>query len=222
MDDELTLPEVPGDEAKVPDVNPTYEPVTQCEGRYEVDPIPGGKRFQGSWLVLDDGTRYVLSYRPVPDYYPFVDKRVIVTGRPYTPGRDTQHVLADHFQVISIELAPGETPYPDPPSKIPAPPLLRTVGEICAYDGRWGQVVGKLIALKDDPDTYFHIAYVELEDGTQITARYAAKGQWEPYLGSTITVISRIEVITANTMPESDEGKVVLTGWYAICADDSP
>jgi hypothetical protein len=68
MDEELTLSDVPDDETSVPDLEPTYGPDMECEGRYEVDPIPGGKRFQGSWLILDDGTRYVLSYRPHPDH----------------------------------------------------------------------------------------------------------------------------------------------------------
>jgi hypothetical protein len=221
MDDELTLPDVPEDEAKVPDLEPTYGPEMQCEGRYEVDPIPGDKRFQGSWLVLDDGTRYVLSYRPNPDHFHFVDKRVRVTGRPYTPGRDTQHLLAKHLQIMSIELAPGETPYAEPPTSLPEPPLLRTQPELRERAGCWGRVAGRLVALEDDPDTHFHSAFIQLEDGARITAHYAAKGQWEPYLGSTITITSRIEVKTPGIVPGGDD-EVVLTGWYAICSGENP
>jgi hypothetical protein len=221
MDEELTLSDVPDDETSVPDLEPTYGPDMECEGRYEVDPIPGGKRFQGSWLILDDGTRYVLSYRPHPDHYRFVDKRVRVMGRPYTPGRDTQHMLAKHFQIISIALAPGEIPYAEPPTTLPSPPLLRTERELNARAGQWAQVVGRLIALEDDPDSHFHTACIELEDGGKITALYAAKGQWEPYLGSTITVTSRIEVHTSDAVSAGEQGGVVLTGWYAICEGES-
>lgn len=215
MDDVLTLADIPEDDANKPDLEPTYEPVVQCEARFEIDPIPGGKRFQGSWLVLDDSRRYVLSYRPIPEYYPFVDKRVSVTGRPYTPGRDTQHIHAKHFQVISIELAPGEIPYEELPTELPTPPLLYSADALRERNGRWGQVVGQLIDLKDDPDTHFNIAFLKLEDGTEITAHYAAESQWRPFLGSTVTVVSRIEVGTADMACEEDE--VVLTGWYAVC-----
>jgi hypothetical protein len=221
MDDVLTLPDAPEDETNGLDLEPTYEPVMQCEGRYEVDPIPGGKRFQGSWLVLDDGTRYVLSYRPNPDYFLFVDKRVRVTGRPYTPGRDTQHMLAAHFQIISIELAPGEIQYADPPSQLPAPPILRTLDEIRMRVGRWGQVVGHLIALQDEEDTHFKIAHLELEDGIRIIARNAAERQWKPYLGSIITIVSRIEMSSSGGASTDDENAVILTGWYAICPGET-
>lgn len=217
MDDVLALPEKPGDETQGPDIEPAYGPVMQCEGRFEIDPIPGGKRFQGSWLVLDNGKRYVVSYRPVAKYFPFVDKRVYVTGRPYTPGRDTQHMMAEHFQVDTMELVPGETPYAETPVECPAPPLLHTVDEITACDGRWGQVVGQLLALEDDPDTYFNIAHLQLEDGTIIIARYASEQMWKPYIGSTITVMSRIEVITSETAPAEGKCRVALIGWYALC-----
>jgi hypothetical protein len=99
-----------GDEQQVGlDVEPSYGDPVRLEGRYEVDPIAGGKRFQGAWLVLDDGTRYVIAYRPVPGHFPFLSKRVVIQGRPYMPGRDTQHIQAPHLEVQSIELAPGET-----------------------------------------------------------------------------------------------------------------
>ncbi len=110
----------------------------------------------------------MLGYRPIPQYYPFVDKRVTVTGHPYSPGRDTQHVLATHFQLISMAFAPGETPYAEPPTELPAPPLLRTAEAIYARDGLWGQVVGRLIALADDPDTMFYNAQLELQDGSVV------------------------------------------------------
>jgi hypothetical protein len=217
MEDELTLPDQPEDEVSTPDVEPSYGPVTRFEGRYEVDPIPGGKRFQGTWLVQEDGVRYVMSYRPVPEYFPYADKRVIVIGRPYQPGRDTQHMLAAHLQVLSIELAPGEISDTDIPTELPAPPLLRTAEDVFMRDGKWGQIVGRLVALEDDPDTDFSTAYIQLEDGTHLTARYAAPSQWQSYLGSTLTVMSRIEVVASHQNSADAKRKVVLTGWYAVC-----
>jgi hypothetical protein len=93
------------------DLEPTYGNLVRLTGVYEVDPIPGGKRFQGAWLVLDDGTRYVIAYRPVAEHLQYLEKRVHVEGRTYTPGADTQHIQATHLEVQRIELAPGETPY---------------------------------------------------------------------------------------------------------------
>ncbi len=43
----LTLPEFPEDKADGLDLEPAFGPVMQCEGRFEIDPIPGGKRLQG-------------------------------------------------------------------------------------------------------------------------------------------------------------------------------
>ena len=91
------------------DVEPTYDKPVQLEGHYEVDPVPGSKRFQGVWLVLDDNSRYLLAYRPIPEYADFVGKRVVVNGRPYTPGSDTQHIQAKHLRIDTIELTPSET-----------------------------------------------------------------------------------------------------------------
>jgi hypothetical protein len=217
MDDVLTLPGCPDDEPGAPDVEPTFGSVTECEGRYEVDPIAGGKRFQGAWLILDDGTRYVLSYRPIPAQFAYVDKRVRVTGRPYTPGRDTQHMMAAHFQLDTIELAPGEEPYAEVPVRLPAPPMLHTMDEICKHAGRWAQIITRLVSLEDDPDTYFSKANLELEDGTLVVALYAAEKLWEPYLGNTITVVSRIEVQPSKAVSNGNKCPAVLTGWYALC-----
>jgi len=79
--------------------------------------------------------------------------------------------------------------------------------------GRWGQVVGTLAKLEDDSETSFCTAILHLEDGTQLHALYAARHMWAPFLGRTVTVVSRIEPDAA-----AGETGVVLTGWYAICS----
>jgi hypothetical protein len=193
------------------DVEPVYGEPVCLEGRYEVDPIPGGKRLQGSWLVLDDGTRYVISYRPVPEYLCFVDKRVCVRGTPYTPGSDTQHVMVTHLAVDSIELAPGETPCEIPPPEVPLPPLVDNVEALAAREGRWARVTGTLETVRDDPDGYLGIAELELADGTRIVARNVPRDEWDSHLGRTVTVTSRVE--------RSGEGHDLI-GWYAIAAGE--
>jgi hypothetical protein len=198
------------------DIEPTYGDPVQLEGRYEVDPIPGGKRFQGAWLVLEDGTRYVIAYRPVAKYFQFIDKRVRIGGRPYTPGRDTQHIQATHLEVHSIELAPGETPYASPPTEWVAPPLARTAGDLAARDGRWAQVVGTLEALRRDPDGYLGIAQLRLTDSTRVRVCNVPLGEWSRHEGTLVTVTSRVARVEGDG-PASFE----LIGWHAICAGDA-
>ena len=198
------------------DVEPSFGQVVQLEGRYEVDPIPGGKRFQGVWLVLDDGTRYVIAYRPAPEHFQFLDKRVRLTGRPYTPGADTQHIQATHLEVRSIELAAGETPHATPPSEVVPPPVGRTAGELAARGGRWARVVGRLEWVRDDPDGYLGMAQLRLGDGSQVRARNVPVAEWSHHQGQCVTVTSRVV--------ESEQGAVAtfeLIGWYAI-GDPTP
>lgn len=198
------------------DIEPAYSDPVQLEGRYEVDPIPGGKQFQGAWLVLDDGTRYVIAYRPVPGHFEFLDKRVLASGRPYMPGRDTQHILATHLEVHSIELVPGETPYLLPPAEPVAPPVARTATELAARDGRWVRVVGTLESVRDDPDGYLGTARLRLADGTEVQARNVRLAEWSRYCCKTLTVTSRVA--------RTEEGDFVpfeLVGWHAICEGDA-
>jgi hypothetical protein len=195
----------------LPNVEPSREEIVQLEGCYEVDPIPGGKRFQGAWLVLDDGTRFVIGYRPIAAHSEFIDKRVVVKGRPYMPGPDTQHIMATHLEIHSIELAPGETPYANPPTEVPAPPLVRTAGELAARCGHWVRVQGTLESVRKDPDGYLNIALLRLQDGSPLQAQNVRLAEWSRYEGKQVTVLSRVEEIeTAGTTA------CQLVGWYAI------
>jgi hypothetical protein len=198
------------------DTEPTYGDLVQLTGRYEVDPIPGGKRFQGAWLVLDDGTRYVIAYRPVPEHFRFLEKRVRVEGRPYRPGADTQHIQATHLEVRTIELAPGETPYTVPPTEPIPPPVLRTASEVAARDGRWARVVGRVEAVEDDPDGYLKLARLRLGDGIEVIVRNVLGAEWSQYVGKTVTVASRVVSI-------EDGGTVTfeLVGWREVCEGEA-
>jgi hypothetical protein len=191
------------------DLEPSFGEPVELEGVYEVDPIPGGKRFQGACLVLDDGTRYVIAYRPVPEHFRFLDKRVRVQGRPYWPGSDTQHIMMTHLEVHSIELAPGETPYATPPTE-PVAPVARTAGDLAARDGRWVRVVGTLEAVRSDPDDYLGTARLRLADGTQVQARSIRVAKWTSHVGKPVTVTSRVA--------RSEDGEVVTFDLVGRCA----
>lgn len=207
--DETSLP-------PVPDLEPSYGEPVQLEGRCEIDPIPGGKRLQGTWLVLDDGTRYVISYRPERAYFQFADKRVVVRGRPMMPGSDVQHVLTMHLTVESIVLAPGEVPYGSPPEQLPAPPLVKTAAALAALDGRWAQVAGVLESVRKDPDGYLSLASLRLADGAEIVAFNVPQSEWERYVGMLVTVVSRV-----GRPEDGEQAALGLVGWYAICEGET-
>jgi len=194
-------------------LEPSFGQGVQLVGRCEADPIAGSKRFQGIWLVLDDGTRYVLSYRPAAEYLAFADKRVVVQGRPYQPGSDTQHVMALHLAVDAITLAPGEQPHAIPPAAPPPPPLVRTADELAERDGRWAQVVGRLRAVGTDPDGYLGQAEVELADATVILVRGIPLGGWREHVGRLVTIVSRVRV---------ESGSFELTGTCTLAAHPQP
>ena len=194
------------------DIEPSYSDPVQLEGYYEVDPIPGGKRLQGAWLALDDGTRYVIAYRPVPEHFAYQDRRVQVEGRPYVPGRDTQHVVATHLEVHSIQLAPGETPYLLPPEKPLAPPVVRTATELAAREGRWARTVGTIESVHHDPGGYLGLARLRLEDGAEVRARDVRVAEWSRHRGKTVVVTSRVARAEIREL-----APVELIGWYAIC-----
>lgn len=162
--------------------------------RCVIDPVPGGKRLQAVSLVFDDGSSWIAAYRPDPRFWPFADKRVVFTGRPYVNPPHVQSVGGTHVEVKSIELAPGETAYAPAPERLPAPPTVKTLAELKARAGRWSRVVmpvegGKVVfpagALplrvfgrvepKAGPHTLM-AKYVEGNDGAAIYAAAACTG----------------------------------------------
>jgi len=183
----LNTPESISADESGPRTETTYGEECVLEGRYEVDALPGGKRFQGTWLVLEDGRRFVLSYRPDPKRFGFIHKRVRVRGRPYQPGVDTQHISADHFQVMTMDLAPGETPWPEPPLTIPAPPLVQR-GDQLAAAPRWVSVAGRLVSVEKVPDEYFGRAMVRLDDDTAVIVEPVTLSEWDIHIGQVVTV----------------------------------
>jgi hypothetical protein len=193
------------------DLEPTYGDPIELVGRYEVDPIPGGKHFQGAWLVLDDGTRYVIAYRPVPEHFQFLEKRVRIEGRPYVPGSDTQHIQATHLEVHTIELAPGETPYAVPPVEPIPPPVVRMASEAAARDGRWARVVGRVTSVEDDPDGYLDLVRLRLADDALVLAGNVLGTEWSHYVGKLVTVTSRVARVE-----EGGAAAFELVGWRKV------
>jgi hypothetical protein len=63
------------------------------------------KRFQGVWLEVAGGERWLVDYRANPLWRSFADRAVIVTGHHYAPDPWAQAIRADHFEVGRMRLA---------------------------------------------------------------------------------------------------------------------
>lgn len=72
-----------------------------------IDPAPGGKRFQGVWLELPNGKRWVVDYRAHGLWRAFENQTVVVTGSCYVPAG--QAVMATHFKVAHMKFAATPT-----------------------------------------------------------------------------------------------------------------
>lgn len=123
---------------------PTYQAKRTLLARYRIDPIAGGKNLQAVSLEAEDGTSYVRAYRPLRSELQYADKRVRVTGRPYENSPYVQSVTGLHFEVESIELAPGETPHDPAPTGILTPPQARSAAEARAQAGWYATCHGTL------------------------------------------------------------------------------
>lgn len=84
------VPEPPEAPAQAPEI-------VTLRAKVDIDDKPGGKKFQGVWLVTEDGNRHVISYRADPWWLGFEGRTVDATGKPYTPRG--QAIMADHFRV---------------------------------------------------------------------------------------------------------------------------
>lgn len=150
------------------------ETVTYDDAIFEIDRVAGGKRFQGSWLLLPGGQELLLSYRPMPEHFDLLGKKVVATGKHYTNPPNIQSIGADHFELHSIEAAPGVKPLSPKPTSLPAPPIVRDEKSFRGMFRRWVQLRAKLIGESegnDKEDSWIEVV-LELEDGTKIHANF--------------------------------------------------
>ncbi len=181
------------------------------EGILEIDRIAGGKRFQGTWLLRDDGGDFVLSYRPDPELFKFVGKRVFAIGSPYRPSPEEQHIDAEHFKLITMVLAPGEAAWDPEPTELPPPPRVGTAAGLAAMARRWVIAEG---TLTDDwsPEDGGHwgIARLRLDNG-EVSVSVATSDwdkSWKPLVGQEVGVTARVHL--------TDDDKLALGGANTI------
>lgn len=160
---------------------------------FEVDRVPGGKRFQGSWLLLGSGERLLLSYRPLPGYFHLLGKRVIATGRHKTHAPHEQQIGADHFELSSMEAAPGEAPITPKPVQLPSPPHVKTRAEFRAHFGRWVRIHPTFTGLATpQEDSRWLRLGLKLEDGSALevhTSTSDYEKSWRPLAGKQLTLL---------------------------------
>ncbi len=78
-------------------------PAQQLEATVRVDAAPSAKHFQGVWLELADGARWVIDYRATEIWRGFADQAVTVTGHRWEPQGQAIH--ATHFRVATMRFA---------------------------------------------------------------------------------------------------------------------
>jgi hypothetical protein len=104
------MPPVPNEPAPAPGPA-TSAPRAELRATVRIDAEPGAKRFQGVWLELSGGARWVIDYRAREVWRSFADRAVLVSGRCYEPKG--QAIRAQHFEVDRMRMAdPGRPDVP--------------------------------------------------------------------------------------------------------------
>jgi|GEM_PF-2890500 hypothetical protein len=189
------------------------ERIVTYTARFDIDRVAGGKRLQASALYLDGGSTLIVGYRPISKYFEFVNKRVVVKGFHYTNPPDVQQVMADHFTITEIKLAPGETPYPQKPTALPVPPMVQNRKEVDQNLERWVRARGKLGTGRKKADGPWFDIPLTLDDGTEIEISSVYRTRYEfdyqPRIGKTVTITSKLGTT-------KDKKKFVLVGQMSI------
>ncbi len=208
----------PTDDAPMeePSYEPTYSEPVEREALYVVMPVAGGKALQAASLHFDDGEVWIRSYRPVVEELQYADKRVVVTGRPYENSPYVQSVIGTHFELATIQLAHGETPYDPLPTRIPAPPFVEDRAALEARVGLWAHCVGVLTRLEPPADDrpWWGAGTLRLADGTELGMDAIPYGDGAPQVeqGQEATVLTLV------LAPREEGGQPTLGGPVRICA----
>jgi len=173
---------------------PSIGAAMSFEAVLDIDRVSGGKMFQGTWLLRDDGTKYVVGYRPVQRFFRFVGKRVTVSGIPYWNSPMVQSISGTHFYITDIALAPGETAWQPEPTGLPPPPRVSTADALRALAHRWVEVEGVLGAWQAGEQRWGRTT-LQLADGTTVTVEVLDdywRSTWEPLVGTKVVVTAQV------------------------------
>jgi hypothetical protein len=209
-----SAPEPPTEDPEVkpvndPETGPEGEAIVTVEGVLDIDRVPGGKRFQGVWLETASG-RYVITYRPHARYFPFVEKRVAVTGYVEHIPPHVQSIGATHFVVQDIALAPGESPHDPVPTDLLPPRPVRAGAEVAAAAGRWVQAVATLKgSTPTDSSTWVEANLDVGGEPVKVTlSAHLYEKHWARLEGQTLTVPGRLSQGTPRELYVADSSRV--------------
>ena len=194
--------------------------IVEFEARFDIDRTSGGKGFQGSWLEREGQPSLVCSYRPMEEYFAFVDKRVVARGYHYSNPINVQQIGADHFNLISLKLADGETPREPPPSELPVPPWVDNRAAFEARKGRWVQIFALLEEGKKKKDKDLYHVTLKIADGTSIRAiiyTHNFTPSWAPRLGTLVSVLGTAHIREDGTLAISPPRYSICDGKVSGC-----
>ena len=177
------------------DVERLHGQKVRVEALYDVTPVPGGKGLEAAYLVLEDGTELIRSYRPVAEELGFVEKRVIAVGTVYRDAGQADHiqqVMAPHFYPDRIELAEGETKIDPPPAERPPPARITRASDLAGRKQRWVLVTGTLEGLTPHGNGDWSEGRLKLPSGDAIGLAHVYRPRWEELVGAEITVVAKV------------------------------
>ena len=178
---------------------------TTLTGTLDMERVAGGKRLQATTLTLDDGQVVLLDYRPMPQHYALVERRVMAKGRRHMPPPNIQAVSAEHFEVESIWAAPGQEPIRPAPRALPAPPYAQDAATLMARRGRWVRVHVTLAGAARVTDGWYQVNLAS-PDGTLLSMKVLAhryeSEAWLDLKGQTFTVLGKLSAPSTGLAPE--------------------
>ena len=191
------------------ETGPEGEEIVTLEGVLDIDRVAGGKRFQGVWLETAS-SRYVIAYRPNERYFPFVEKRVTVTGYVEHIPPHVQHIGATHFVIKDIALARGEPPHDPVPTELLPPRAVRAGAEVEAAAGRWVQAIGILKGSAPTDSSARVKASVDVGGAVLevILSAHLYERHWAQLEGKTLTVAGRLSEETPRRLYTADATRV--------------
>lgn len=171
--------------------------------------VASGKHLQATTITTQSGTVYLLSYRPMPDYYAFLEREVIAQGKHYAP--EGQAVSGEHFSATSITLAPGQQPITPAPTSLPAPPWANTKAALAARQDRW---IRARVTIQDHykppSDSWYQVNLVT-EDGTRLRTsvyNHTFESTWLPLKGKPLDIISALYAFDPAHSPQTTPDKL--------------
>lgn len=131
------------------------------------------------------------------------------------PDPRTQHIMADHLRVLSVEVAPGQSPIEPAPQHLPAPPMVDNADDATERTGRWTLATGTLEAIQAPEQGTAYAGTLRLSDGSSFAVNGLDGDSAGEYEGQKVTVIGRIRI--SDDAPAIPEVRAICKGRVDRC-----